>query len=68
MNLSDSTAIVTGGSQGIGRAIAERYVKEGATVVITDIDGTKGEETAEQIRMQVRPFRRTRLRRRERGR
>jgi len=49
MDLSDSTAVVTGGSQGIGRAIAERYTKEGATVVITDIDVSKGEETAEEI-------------------
>lgn len=49
MELSDSTAIVTGGSRGIGRAIAERYVEEGATVVITDIDETRGGDTAEQI-------------------
>ena len=49
MDLSDSTAIVTGGSQGIGKAIAERYVEEGAEVVITGLNPSKGEETAEEL-------------------
>ncbi|MBN42753.1 MAG: hypothetical protein CL573_04600 [Alphaproteobacteria bacterium] len=38
MRLRDRTAFVTGGSKGIGRAIAERFVEEGARVVIADID------------------------------
>jgi len=33
-SLSGKTAIISGGSDGIGRAIAERFAKEGAHVVI----------------------------------
>lgn len=38
MQLNDTTAIVTGGSSGIGRAIARRFAAAGASVVIADID------------------------------
>lgn len=34
MNLSDQTCLVTGGSRGIGRGIAEELGREGATVVV----------------------------------
>jgi 3-oxoacyl-[acyl-carrier protein] reductase len=37
--LSGQTAIITGGAQGLGFAIAERFVAEGARVVIGDLDG-----------------------------
>jgi 3-oxoacyl-[acyl-carrier protein] reductase len=36
--LDGRTAVVTGGAQGIGFAIAERYIAEGARVVIGDLD------------------------------
>jgi 3-oxoacyl-[acyl-carrier protein] reductase len=38
MRLPDKTAFITGGSKGLGRAIAERFVEEGARVVAADID------------------------------
>ena len=39
MRLSDRVIIVTGGAQGIGRAIAQRLHEEGATIVIADLQG-----------------------------
>jgi pyridoxal 4-dehydrogenase len=38
MKLRDRVAIVTGGAQGIGKAIAEKLSEEGASVVIADIN------------------------------
>ena len=47
--LADRTAIVTGGSQGIGRATALRFAKEGAAVVVADVNVETGEETVDLI-------------------
>ncbi|KUK49538.1 MAG: Short-chain dehydrogenase/reductase SDR, partial [Parcubacteria bacterium 33_209] len=38
MKLENKIAIVTGSSAGIGKAIAERFIKEGAKVVFSDIN------------------------------
>ena len=46
MNLENRVAIVTGGARGIGLAIATRFVAEGASVVIADIDSVAGEAAA----------------------
>jgi len=48
--LPDKIAIVTGASKGIGRAIGLRLAKEGANVVIADVDKNEGEKVAQMIR------------------
>ena len=51
--LQDKVAIVTGGANGIGRAIVEAFVHEGAQVVIADVDGDAGEALAAALGEQV---------------
>lgn len=49
MKLQGRTAIVTGGAKGIGAAIAERYVAEGANVVIADIAHGEAQALADRL-------------------
>lgn len=50
MNLEGKVAIVTGGAQGIGKGIVERYVKEKAKVAIFDIDKSMLEATEAEMK------------------
>jgi len=47
--LADRTAIITGGGNGIGLAYAMRFAREGAKVVIADVDEAAGESAAERV-------------------
>jgi NAD(P)-dependent dehydrogenase (short-subunit alcohol dehydrogenase family) len=47
--LQDKVAIITGGGQGIGRGIARRYAREGATVVVAEISEEHGKQTASEL-------------------
>ena len=48
-DLTDRCAVVTGGAQGIGRAVAERFVASGARVTIWDRDRALGEAAAAEM-------------------
>jgi NAD(P)-dependent dehydrogenase (short-subunit alcohol dehydrogenase family) len=49
MDITGSSAIVTGGASGIGAAVARALAAQGATVVIADLNADKGEALAEEI-------------------
>ena len=48
-NLENRVAIVTGGAQGFGHAITERFIKSGAKVIIWDIDEDEAKKALEKI-------------------
>ena len=47
-SLTGKTAVVTGGAKGIGAAVVRRFVRDGANVVIADIDAENGRKLAEE--------------------
>jgi NAD(P)-dependent dehydrogenase (short-subunit alcohol dehydrogenase family) len=47
--LQDKVALVTGAARGIGAAVAARFAREGATVIITDVSDTAGVEVARSL-------------------
>ncbi|WP_226553882.1 3-oxoacyl-ACP reductase FabG [Celeribacter naphthalenivorans] len=50
LDLAGKTAIVTGAGNGIGAATVARFVKEGANVVVSDINGEAAEAQAQALR------------------
>jgi 3-oxoacyl-[acyl-carrier protein] reductase len=49
MRLKDKVCLITGGAAGIGKATAERFSQEGATVVICDVADEAGNQTAQEV-------------------
>src|ERR1700689_1618384 len=56
IDLNGRSAVVTGGAQGFGRAIVERFVASGAKVAIWDFDQAFAEKTAKEIGSSVSAF------------
>jgi 3-oxoacyl-[acyl-carrier protein] reductase len=54
--LDGKAAIITGSARGIGRATAELFVREGAKVLINDIDGDVAEQSAGEIQGETAVF------------
>ena len=50
MNLKDKVVVITGGSRGLGRSMAELFIKEGATVVVSSKDKILLDTTAKEIK------------------
>jgi NAD(P)-dependent dehydrogenase (short-subunit alcohol dehydrogenase family) len=49
MGLQGKTALITGGTSGIGRAVAVRLASDGADVIITGRDEDRGREVVEAV-------------------
>src|SRR5215207_509844 len=54
--LDGKAAIITGSARGIGRATAELFIREGAKVLINDIDGDVAEQAAGEIEGETAVF------------
>jgi 3-oxoacyl-[acyl-carrier protein] reductase len=49
MRLKDKVAIITGAGQGLGRAYAQRFAREGAKVVVAELNADKGQAVAAEV-------------------
>ncbi|KNH22110.1 3-ketoacyl-ACP reductase [Priestia megaterium] len=52
MSFKDLVVVVTGAANGIGKDVSRSYAKQGAKVVLADMDATEGERHAEAIQRQ----------------
>ncbi len=50
MRLKDKVAVITGAGQGIGKAYAHRFAREGAKIVIAEVNEENGRRTEEEVR------------------
>lgn len=50
MRLKGRVAVVTGGARGIGRAVVDRFVEEGASVLVADVDEKSALQAVQEIR------------------
>ena len=51
MRLKNKVAVITGGAQGIGRAIALGMAREGAKVVVADLQSEKARSVADEVKI-----------------
>lgn len=57
MRLKNKVAVITGSARGIGAIAAETFVRQGAKLVICDVNGDLGQQTAEELNRLGRQFR-----------
>ncbi|MGO9643567.1 MAG: SDR family NAD(P)-dependent oxidoreductase [Candidatus Bathyarchaeia archaeon] len=50
LKLENKVALITGAGSGIGKAAAQLFAKEGARIVVADLDRERGEDTAKKVR------------------
>ncbi len=50
MRLKGQVAIITGCAQGIGKSVAETFAKEGANIVVSDINAELAQKTADELK------------------